>query len=46
VPIKHWPPTAGARGVEWFARDSAIAAAVPAPIRRLLRTLELESPVQ
>jgi A/G-specific adenine glycosylase len=46
VPITHWPPTAGARGVEWFARDSAIAAAVPAPIRRLLRTLELESPVQ
>jgi A/G-specific adenine glycosylase len=38
VPITHWPPTAGARGVEWFARDSAIAAAVPAPIRRLLQT--------
>ena len=37
VPVTHWPTTAGARGVQWFARDSAIAAAVPAPIRRLLR---------
>jgi A/G-specific adenine glycosylase len=37
VPVTHWPSTAGARGVEWFARDTAIAAAVPAPIRRLLQ---------
>ena len=37
VPITHWPTMAGTRGVEWFARDSAIVAAVPAPIRRLLR---------
>ena len=45
VPVTHWPTTAGSRGVEWFARDSAIAAAVPAPIRKLLRTLDLESSV-
>jgi A/G-specific adenine glycosylase len=37
VPITRWPPTAGTRGIEWFSRDSAIAAAVPAPIRTLLR---------
>jgi len=37
VPITHWPRTAGACGIEWFSRDSAIAAAVPAPIRTLLR---------
>ena len=37
VPVAHWPTTAGTRGIEWFARDAAIAAAVPAPIRRLLQ---------
>jgi len=42
VPITQWPPTAGAGGIEWFSRDSAIAAAVPAPIRTLLQTLDLE----
>ena len=46
VPVTHWPPTASARGVEWFARESAINAAVPAPIRRLLLTLDLESPAR
>ena len=40
VPITRWPPTARIAGVEWFARDAAIAAAVPAPIRKLLRAVE------
>jgi A/G-specific adenine glycosylase len=40
VPITHWPLTARIPGVEWFARDAAIAAAVPAPIRKLLRAFE------
>ena len=37
VPIARWPLEARMPGVEWFARDAAIAAAMPAPIRRLLR---------
>ena len=40
VPITRWPPAARIPGVEWFARDAAIAAAVPAPIRKLLRVVE------
>ena len=32
-----WPLDARMPGVEWFARDAALAAAIPAPIRKLLR---------
>jgi A/G-specific adenine glycosylase len=39
VRIARWPDGVGMPGIAWFAADSAIAAAVPAPIRKLLATL-------
>jgi len=39
VPIARGPMTAEAPGVDWFTHDAAIAAAVPAPIRALVRRL-------
>ena len=36
------PPDARMPGVEWFGRDAALAAAIPAPIRKLLRISETE----
>jgi A/G-specific adenine glycosylase len=40
VPITRWPTTADAPGVaEWFTHEAAIAAALPAPIRTLVRRL-------
>ena len=39
VPIVRWPLDARMPGAEWFDRDAAIAAATPAPIRRLLRSM-------
>ena len=38
VPITRWPAAARTPGVEWFARDAACARALPAPIRKLLRS--------
>jgi A/G-specific adenine glycosylase len=37
VEVLGWPLEARMRDVEWFARDEALAAAIPAPIRKLLR---------
>ena len=39
VPITRWPLDARMPGAEWFDRDAAIAAAIPAPIRTLLRSV-------
>ncbi|MGE5088126.1 MAG: A/G-specific adenine glycosylase [Candidatus Levyibacteriota bacterium] len=39
IPVTRWPAQVQLPGVEWFARDAAIAAAVPAPIRKLLQRL-------
>ena len=39
VPVADWPAGAQMPGVEWFTREAAIAAAVPAPIRRLFERL-------
>ena len=36
VPLRDWPPGAGAPGIQWFTREAAMAAALPAPIRKLL----------
>jgi A/G-specific adenine glycosylase len=33
-----WPAEASERSVAWFERDDAIVAAVPSPVRKLLRT--------
>jgi len=40
VEVLGWPLDARMPGVEWFARDIALAAAIPAPIRKLLRAGE------
>jgi len=37
VEVLGWPLDARMLGVEWFARDAALAAAIPSPIRKLLR---------
>ena len=37
VPIAQWPVGVEAPGVAWFEREAALAAAVPAPIRRMLQ---------
>ena len=39
VAIRTWPPRAEAPGLLWVTRDDALAAALPAPIRRLLAKL-------
>lgn len=35
--VTEWPSTVNAGGFAWFTRDAAIAAALPSPIRKLLR---------
>ena len=35
--VTKWPSTVNAGGLAWFTRDAAIAAALPSPIRKLLR---------
>jgi len=40
VPILQWPLDACMPGARWFGRTAAIAAAVPAPIRKLLRGID------
>ncbi|HET6801147.1 MAG TPA: NUDIX domain-containing protein, partial [Casimicrobiaceae bacterium] len=35
--VTEWPSTVNAGGLAWFTRDAAIAAALPSPIRKLLR---------
>jgi A/G-specific adenine glycosylase len=39
VRVARWPDGVGMPGIAWFAAGSVIAAAVPAPIRKLLVTL-------
>jgi len=39
VTARTWPARAEAPGLEWLTRDDALAAALPAPIRKLLGTL-------
>jgi A/G-specific adenine glycosylase len=36
VVVRAWPPRAEAPGLLWLTRDDALAAALPAPIRKLL----------
>jgi len=38
VVIADWPNRAAAPGAAWFTREAALAAAIPAPIRKLLRS--------
>ena len=40
VAVRVWPPRAEAPGRVWLTREDALAAALPAPIRRLLRSIE------
>lgn len=44
VSIAHWPAAARMPGVEWFARDAALAAALPSPTRKLLRARDAGTP--
>jgi A/G-specific adenine glycosylase len=37
--VRAWPPAAETPGRMWLARDDALGAALPAPIRKLLRSL-------
>jgi A/G-specific adenine glycosylase len=39
VAVRRWPLRAEAPGLLWLTRDDALAAALPAPIRRLLQSL-------
>ena len=39
VAVRAWPSRAEAPGLLWLTRDDALAAALPAPIRRLLASL-------
>jgi A/G-specific adenine glycosylase len=39
IAVRSWPPRAESPGLLWLTRDDALAAALPAPIRKLLRTL-------
>ena len=39
IPITGWPSRVRTPGIEWFAPDAARAAAVPAPVRKLLAAL-------
>lgn len=41
VSIARWPSAVQSPGTEWFARDAALAAALPSPIRTMLRALPL-----
>ncbi len=38
VAIADWPNHAAAPGTAWFTRETALAAAIPAPVRKLLRS--------
>jgi A/G-specific adenine glycosylase len=39
VAVREWPPRAEAPGHLWLTRDDALAAALPAPIRKLIASL-------
>ena len=39
VAVRKWPPRAESPGLLWLTRDDALAAALPAPIRKLIASL-------
>jgi A/G-specific adenine glycosylase len=39
VSVRRWPMRAEAPGLVWLTRDDALNAALPAPIRKLVRSL-------
>jgi A/G-specific adenine glycosylase len=39
VAVRAWPQRAEAPGLLWLTREDALSAALPAPVRKLLRTL-------
>jgi A/G-specific adenine glycosylase len=39
IGVRSWPPRAEAPGLAWLTRGAACGAALPAPIKRLLRAL-------
>ena len=39
ITVRSWPPRAEAPGLVWLTREDALAAALPAPIRKLIRSL-------
>ena len=41
LPVVDWRAGLREPGIEWFTREAAIAAALPAPIRKLLQELDL-----
>ena len=43
IRVARWPAGVGMPGIAWFAANSAIAAAVPAPVRKLLARLAQRS---
>lgn len=40
VAISAWPSEMRTSGVEWFAREAALECALPAPIRKLIRSID------
>jgi A/G-specific adenine glycosylase len=41
ISVVRWPPRAESAGLLWLAREDALGAALPAPIRTLLRSVRL-----
>jgi len=39
ITVRSWPPRAESPGLTWLTRADAVAAALPAPIRKLIRAL-------
>jgi A/G-specific adenine glycosylase len=44
VPIARWPAALHSTGIAWYDREGALACALPAPIRRLLQSIEFATP--
>ncbi|HVN35488.1 MAG TPA: A/G-specific adenine glycosylase [Casimicrobiaceae bacterium] len=40
ITVRNWPPRAEAPGLVWLTRDDALAAALPAPIKALIRGMQ------
>jgi A/G-specific adenine glycosylase len=43
ISVVRWPPRAESAGLIWLAREDALGAALPAPIRTLLRSVRLSA---
>jgi hypothetical protein len=41
IGVRTWPPRAEAPGLVWLTRDDALSAALPAPIKALIRRFDL-----